>query len=162
MRRHGPAFSAAASILLLMTTAACSSAITGQPTGSGQASATSTGPSTHATSNASSASPTSRGSTGPSETLVLGTSRLGVHQFNLESGYDPEQIAQGVEFVLTSPEPSGYGYAPSEIGITKCPTSQPVVAGSSFDCTVDLGGNARTVVVSIVSNLGSYVVSKPR
>ena len=95
------------------------------------------------------------------ETLVLGTNRLGIHQFNLETGYDPALIAQGVEVVLTSREPGGYGFSRSDVSDAQCPASRVITAGESFTCTVTISGQNKTVTVDIVSNLGSYIVGEP-
>lgn len=101
-------------------------------------------------------------SSSPSETLILGTNRLGHHQFNLETGYNAKQIAQGVELILTSPLSSGYGYPQAALSDTQCPISQAVTAGTSFECTVEINGERKTVTVDIVASYGAYIVQAPQ
>ncbi len=149
---------AGATVLLA---AGCSNAVTGQPTGSLPAVSTTQTP----TAASSAVAPTKLlpgGSEPPQsdETLVLGTNQLGTHQFNLDGVYDPLLVAQGVEFVLTRSAPSGYQL--TGVAGAKCPDTQPITAGTSFTCTVNIDGQAKEVTVDIISNQGWYVVSAPR
>lgn len=125
----------------VLVTTSCSNTVTGQPTGSAIAAITTKMQST-VESPSSSTAETHPGGSEPSradETLILGTSQPGTHEFILNSGYDPTLIAQGVGFILTSAPPSGYGYEVSDISGIKCPASKSVTAGTSFTCTVSLG-----------------------
>ena len=145
----------------MVLVAACSNAVTGQAESPSAGS-----PAVAVTSTTTTPPPKplpGSGAVGTSvaETLVLGTNRLGIHQFNLETGYDPALIAQGVEVVLTSREPSGYGFARADVSGAQCPASRAITAGESFTCTVTISGQNKTVTVDIVSNLGSYIVGEP-
>ena len=42
-----------------------------------------------------------------------------------------------------------------------CPGDQPVRVGSSFDCSVEVGGNPQEVTVTVTSSDGKYDVSLP-
>lgn len=152
-----PALSAAALLsVTLILISSCSSGQIGIAAPASSISHTSVPP-TPLTSTTSTAAPTSS----PPETLILGTNLLGAHQFNLGTGYNAKQIAQGVEVILTKPVSTGYGYPSSAITNIKCPTSQPVTAGTSFECTVDINGEPKTVSVDIISNHGLFIVQAP-
>jgi len=148
-------------IALTLAAAACSSEVSGQPTGQSPVLTSVSAASSTRSSATATGQPSGGG--GPTETghtLVLGTNQLGTHQFNLDTGYDPVQIAGGVEFVLTRPAPSGY--ALEEVGSIKCPPGVPVVAGTSFDCTLEVDDQSKVVTVDIVSDQGWYIVGMPR
>src|SRR4051812_3569225 len=49
------------------------------------------------------------------------------------------QLEQGVTTVLTGSPPTGYGS--SGVSNVTCPQHQPVTAGTSFTCQVEIDGN---------------------
>lgn len=73
--------------------------------------------------------------------------------------FDRAQVEQGVLNVLSALPPSGYGLN----GITnlKCPENQPVKAGTSFKCTLDIDGSSTSVVVVVKNSDGLYEVNPP-
>lgn len=73
--------------------------------------------------------------------------------------FDQEQLQQGVGNVLTARPPSGYGLT----GVTNvsCPELQPIAAGTSFKCSLNIDGQATTVTVVIKNDQGLYEVNPP-
>jgi hypothetical protein len=49
-----------------------------------------------------------------------------------------------------------------EVGSIKCPPGVPVVAGTSFDCTLEVDDQSKVATVDIVSDQGWYIVGVPR
>lgn len=73
--------------------------------------------------------------------------------------FDQEQLQQGVGNVLTALPPSGYGLT----GVTNvsCPELQPITAGTSFKCSLNIDGQATTVTIVIKNDQGLYEVNPP-
>lgn len=73
--------------------------------------------------------------------------------------FDERQVAAGITSVLTGTPPTGYGLS----GITNvtCPAGVPVVAGTTFDCTVQIDGTSSNVAILIKDDNGLYEVSPP-
>ena len=73
--------------------------------------------------------------------------------------FDERQVSQGVTNVLTGAPPAGYGLR----GITdvSCPSGQEVKAGTSFQCTLKVGGTPQTVTVVVKDASGLYEVNPP-
>ncbi|MDY6810061.1 MAG: DUF4333 domain-containing protein [Actinomycetota bacterium] len=75
-------------------------------------------------------------------------------------GWAPKTISQdavqdGVRTVLTEE------YAASDVTAVSCPSGQRVREGSSFECTVTIGGQEQTVTITFVDDDGTYEVSRP-
>jgi len=61
----------------------------------------------------------------------------------------------GVAKVLTE------SYGASQVGNVSCPEGQEVASGNSFDCTVTVDGQHRTVTLTFTDDNGTYEVSRP-
>lgn len=69
----------------------------------------------------------------------------------LESG----AAEAGVSKVLTE------SYGATQVGNVSCPDGQEVASGNSFDCTVTVDGQHRTVTLTFTDDNGTYEVSRP-
>jgi hypothetical protein len=73
--------------------------------------------------------------------------------------FDEVLVARGVDDILTSAPPSGYGL--TGVREVTCPPDQPVEAGSSFECTLKVKGKDTTVTVLVQDDGGLYQVNPP-
>jgi len=159
--RHVAARTAVVAAALLCSIGACSSTVSGQPSGTAAIPASTPAPaSSPATTSATKPLPGGSEPQVTDETLVLGTNQLGTHQFNVDGAYDPALVAQGVVFVLTRTAPSGFEL--SDVSGAQCPAAQTVTAGTSFTCTVNVSEQPKKVTVDIISNQGWYIVGEPK
>ncbi|MFS8099237.1 DUF4333 domain-containing protein [Lentzea alba] len=53
-------------------------------------------------------------------------------------------------------------YKISGVGVARCPEGQAVEPGTSFDCTVEVGGQVKTVEIRVKTADGEYEVGQPR
>ncbi|ANN21887.1 hypothetical protein SD37_19725 [Amycolatopsis orientalis] len=52
-------------------------------------------------------------------------------------------------------------YQVSDVGEVLCPANRPVQDGSTFSCTVKVGGVGKTVTITVTGNDGRYEVGAP-
>jgi hypothetical protein len=53
-------------------------------------------------------------------------------------------------------------YKISEVRSAACPTNQPVVVGTSFNCSVEIGDRTKQVKVTVKTADGEYEVGAPQ
>ncbi|NIH83535.1 DUF4333 domain-containing protein [Amycolatopsis granulosa] len=70
--------------------------------------------------------------------------------------FDPARVQDGVRRVLTE------SYLVTEVGDVSCPADQDVVAGRTFECTVDIAGKEEKVTITVRDAAGGYEVSQPK
>lgn len=68
---------------------------------------------------------------------------------------DAAAAEAGVAKVLTQ------SYGATEVGDVSCPDGQKVEPGNSFDCTVTVDGQHRSVTLTFTDDQGTYEVSRP-
>ncbi|ANZ25137.1 MULTISPECIES: DUF4333 domain-containing protein [Rhodococcus] len=68
---------------------------------------------------------------------------------------DPEAAQAGVEKVLTE------SYGATDVSDVQCPDGEEVKAGNSFECTLTVDGQFRSVTVTFTDDEGTYEVSRP-
>lgn len=68
---------------------------------------------------------------------------------------DPEAAQAGVEKVLTE------SYGATDVSDVQCPDGEEVKAGNSFECTLTVDGQFRTVTLTFTDDEGTYEVSRP-
>ena len=68
-------------------------------------------------------------------------------------------VESGVQSILTSPEPDGYGI--SDVKDVSCPDGQAVKEGATFTCSVTVNGDNMHVTVTVKDSDGTYEVSRP-
>ena len=68
---------------------------------------------------------------------------------------DAGAVQRGVEHTLKD------SYGIRGIGAVTCPSGQPVEPSRAFDCRVRVGGQQRTVTVTIIDGRGTYRVGRP-
>jgi hypothetical protein len=68
---------------------------------------------------------------------------------------DAEAAQAGVAKVLTE------SYGATEVGEVSCPDDQEVRAGRSFECTLTVDGEHRSVSLTFTDDQGTYEVSRP-
>ncbi|KOS53223.1 DUF4333 domain-containing protein [Rhodococcus rhodochrous] len=68
---------------------------------------------------------------------------------------DPEAAQAGVEKVLTE------SYGATDVSDVRCPDGEEVKAGNSFECTLTVDGQFRTVTLTFTDDEGTYEVSRP-
>ena len=78
---------------------------------------------------------------------------------NKNKVFDEKQVAQGVTSVLTNTPPSGYGL--TGVSDVTCPSGEPVKANTSFQCTLKVNGQSKTVTVNVQDDSGLYQVNPP-
>lgn len=69
--------------------------------------------------------------------------------------FDASSVEKGVEQTLKG------SYRLSGVGPVVCPSGQPVEVGSHFDCQVRIGGETKTVTVTVKTDEGVYEVGHP-
>ena len=70
--------------------------------------------------------------------------------------FDQGALEDGVRRVLVQ------SYRLSDVGTVHCPSGQAVQVGSSFDCTVQIGGTTKNVTLTVRGVDGTYEVSQPK
>src|SRR2546423_508596 len=78
-----------------------------------------------------------------------------------KSVFDTGAVQDGVRGVLIN----SYGVARDQIESVRCPTNQEVKAGSTFTCTVELGGTnpgQKQVDITVRNDSGAYEVGALR
>jgi Domain of unknown function (DUF4333) len=78
------------------------------------------------------------------------TGRLG------KTTFDNTAVQRGVETILTG------SYGLENVSNVSCPAGQEVKTGSTFDCTVTIDNQQRTVTITVKSDEGEYEVSQPK
>ena len=68
---------------------------------------------------------------------------------------DQNAVQDGVKQVLTK------DYQATDVSNVSCPSGQNVEKGSSFTCSVTVGGQKQQVKVTILDDDGKYEVSRP-
>ncbi|GAB3443563.1 DUF4333 domain-containing protein [Actinophytocola sediminis] len=53
-------------------------------------------------------------------------------------------------------------YAISDVESVDCPADQEVTVGSTFDCVAVIGGEERTVTITVLDDDGAYQVGAPQ
>jgi hypothetical protein len=53
-------------------------------------------------------------------------------------------------------------YKFSDVSAVECPEDQPVVVGTSFQRTVQIGGRVKEVTITVTTTDGEYEVAQPR
>lgn len=69
--------------------------------------------------------------------------------------FDAGAVQQGVERTLKD------SYGIRGVGTVTCPPGQPVEPSHAFDCRVRVGGQQRTVTVTVTDDRGTYRVGRP-
>lgn len=69
---------------------------------------------------------------------------------------DPSAVADGVHQVLRD------SYRVDGVGSVSCPAEQPVQVGTRFDCRAVVGGEEKSVTVTVTDSDGRYEVGQPR
>lgn len=69
--------------------------------------------------------------------------------------FDRQAMQEAVLGILTD------SYQLEDVGDVRCPAGQPVETGSTFDCTVTVGGEQRRVPITVKSEQGDYEVGLP-
>jgi|SRR5215470_405768 len=70
--------------------------------------------------------------------------------------FDNNAVQRGVESILTD------SYHIDKITGVSCPAGQEVKAGATFDCTVTIDNQQKTVTVTVKTDKGDYEVSQPK
>ncbi|WP_158847665.1 DUF4333 domain-containing protein [Saccharothrix deserti] len=53
-------------------------------------------------------------------------------------------------------------YKIADVEAVECPRNQPVVPDTSFECTAQIGGRAKAVTITVMTEDGEYEVGQPR
>lgn len=69
--------------------------------------------------------------------------------------FDPRTMQADVKKVLTET------YQLRDVGDVLCPANQTVKDGSTFSCTVQVGGEGKTVTITVTGEDGRYEVGAP-
>ncbi|WP_410663855.1 DUF4333 domain-containing protein [Amycolatopsis sp. lyj-84] len=69
--------------------------------------------------------------------------------------FDPRTMQADVKKVLTET------YQLQGVGDVICPSNQKVTDGSTFSCTVQVGGEGKTVTITVTGEDGRYEVGAP-
>ncbi|MFI6303431.1 DUF4333 domain-containing protein [Amycolatopsis thailandensis] len=69
--------------------------------------------------------------------------------------FDPRTMQADVRKILTET------YQLGEVGDVLCPANQTVKDGSTFSCTVQVGGEGKTVTITVTGEDGRYEVGAP-
>ncbi|MBE1577165.1 DUF4333 domain-containing protein [Amycolatopsis roodepoortensis] len=69
--------------------------------------------------------------------------------------FDPRTMQADVRKILTET------YQVREVGDVLCPANQTVKDGSTFTCTVQVGGEGKTVTITVTGDDGRYEVGAP-
>ncbi|EME50802.1 DUF4333 domain-containing protein [Amycolatopsis decaplanina] len=69
--------------------------------------------------------------------------------------FDPRTMQADVRKILTET------YQVREVGDVLCPSNQTVKDGSTFTCTVQVGGEGKTVTITVTGDDGRYEVGAP-
>ena len=76
-----------------------------------------------------------------------------------QGGLSQSAVQDGVQKILTQPEPDGYGI--SDVKDVSCPDGQKVESGTTFTCSVKVNGENKHVTVTVKDSDGTYEVSRP-
>ncbi|MFC3244709.1 DUF4333 domain-containing protein [Gordonia humi] len=76
-----------------------------------------------------------------------------------KGGLNQSAVEQGVQKILTSPDPDGYGL--KDVKNVSCPGGQKVEQGTTFTCSVTVNGDNKHVTVTVKDGDGTYEVSRP-
>ena len=68
---------------------------------------------------------------------------------------DPAAVGDGVRKILLE------SFRLADVDLVTCPAGQPVIAGRGFVCTVQIGGAAKRVPVTVLGADGRYRVDPP-
>lgn len=68
---------------------------------------------------------------------------------------DQESLHEGVATVLQD------SYGEHDVSNVSCPADQKIAAGHTFNCTVDIAGESKTVKIRILNNEPEYEVGAP-
>jgi len=74
--------------------------------------------------------------------------------------FDQTKVEAGVTQILTTAPPNGYGQ--TNVTNVTCPADQAVKAGTTFDCSVQIDGQPKTVTVTVKDDSGTYEVGVPK
>lgn len=80
--------------------------------------------------------------------------------------FNETAVATGVQTVLSSASPTGYGI--DGVSNVVCPKDQSIKKGTTFDCTLQVDGAPKTVTITVTgdesvdSEKGNYTVGLPR
>lgn len=69
--------------------------------------------------------------------------------------FDEDAVQEGVVKILTEE------YSVADVESAVCPALQPVKPRSTFECTVEIGGEDKKVKITVVSADGEYEVGYP-
>ncbi|MBB5858075.1 DUF4333 domain-containing protein [Amycolatopsis umgeniensis] len=69
--------------------------------------------------------------------------------------FDPRTMQADVKKVLTET------YQLKDVGDVLCPSNQTVKDGGTFSCTVQVGGEGKTVTITVTGDDGRYEVGAP-
>jgi uncharacterized protein DUF4333 len=70
--------------------------------------------------------------------------------------FDNSAVQRGVQTILTD------SYGIDKVSNVSCPAGQEVKVGKTFDCTVTIDNQQRTVTITVKSDQGDYEVSQPK
>jgi len=92
-----------------------------------------------------------------------------LHQQQPADLFDQEQLTSGVANVLSGAPPNGYGLA--DATDVACPAGVPVQAGTVFQCSLQIAGSSKFVIVTVTGDSqtagsggptsGAYEVASP-
>jgi len=87
--------------------------------------------------------------------VVLVVAVIGFATIGAKTTLDADAAEAGVARVLTE------SYGATQVGDVTCPSDQEVAAGRSFECTLTVDGQYRSVTLTFTDNDGTYEVSRP-
>lgn len=70
--------------------------------------------------------------------------------------FDNNAVQRGVETILTR------DYGIEKVSNVSCPAGQEVKSGKTFDCSVSVDNQQRTVTITVKTDSGDYEVSQPK
>lgn len=69
---------------------------------------------------------------------------------------DPTSVEQGVVRVLRD------SYGEHDVSAARCPANQEVTTGHTFECSVEVAGQTRTVTIRVLNDKPEFEVGTPR